>query len=325
MLDHSSRDLSRAVLHTLAYADIFDYPLTGREIHHYLTAISAPLDAVVRTLQEQRLFTRTGDYYTLAGRVEIVSIRAEREARSRQLMPRALQYGRILGALPYVRMVALTGSLAVSNVSKNQDFDYMLVTAPGRVWMARAFALAFNRFTRLKGYTLCPNLLLSENALAWPVHDLYSARELCQMIPITGFDVYSKLMQMNQWVASFLPNAYMGSKSLLLENSQEHTPSGRPAFQRFLEILMRCKLGDRFEAWEMNRKVARFSRQQGFGEETIFNAEVCQGNFDHHGSWTRQALERRLTEFELAIAPAVPGGEIAGYQSPKTATGAHRS
>src|SRR5574341_558430 len=64
--------------------------------------------------------------------------------------------------------------VAVMNVSNPADFDYMLIAAPGRVWTARAFALAFNRLTRLRGDTLCPNLILSETALEWPVHDLYS-------------------------------------------------------------------------------------------------------------------------------------------------------
>jgi hypothetical protein len=46
----------------------------------------------------------------------------------------------------------------------------------------------------------------------------------------------------------------------------------------------------------MNRKIQRFSKQKGFGEETIFNADLCQGNFDHHGKWTREALQHRVNK-----------------------------
>jgi hypothetical protein len=294
MLDNSLTNLSRAALQTVAYADIFDYPLTALEIHRYLTGVRAPVEAVNRALEEDRLFVRIGDYFTLPGREGIVSIRIQREARSRKLLRRAIQFGRILGALPYIRMVALTGSLAVLNVSKLVDFDYMLVTAHGRLWTARAFALAFNRLTRLQGFTLCPNLIITESMLEWPVHDLYSARELCQMIPIVGLDVYSRLMQANQWVESFLPNAFMNSDGLP-PKPQERSP----ALQSLLELPLRGVLGNRLEAWEMNHKIARFTRQHGYGEETVFNADVCQGNFDHHRSWTYEALEKRLAEFEL--------------------------
>jgi hypothetical protein len=314
MLDNSPTKLSRAALHTLAYADIFDYPLTALEIHRYLTGVRAPVEVVNRALEEDRLFVRIGDYFTLPGREEIVSIRIQREARSRKLMRRAIQYGRILGALPYIRMVALTGSLAVLNVSNVVDFDYMLVTARGRLWTARAFALAFNRLTRLQGYTLCPNLIISENALEWPLHDLYSARELCQMIPIVGLDVYSRLMQANQWVFSFLPNAFMESNSLLLKNLQEQAP----ALQSLFEFPLRGNTGDRLETWEMNRKIARFARQYGYGEETIFNADVCQGNFDHHRSWTYEALEKRLQQYVIASDGQVAAERHTGVETERS-------
>ena len=306
--------LSEAILHTVAYSDIFDYPLTALEVHQYLTGVRASFEEVAQALEEGPV-TRTGDYFTLPGREELVSIRVEREALSHQLFPRAIRYGRVLGALPYIRMVALTGSLAVLNISESADFDYMLVAARGRVWTARAFALAFNRLTRLRGHTICPNLIISETALAWPLHDLYSARELYQMIPVTGLDVYNRFLNANHWAKEFLPNAFLESNSLLFENQQELAP----ALQSLMEFPLHGKLGDRFEKWEMDRKIARFQKQAGYGDETVFTAEICQGNFHHHRSSTREEFEHKLS----ALA-AVPGGEVALTQSPGTAIGAHR-
>jgi hypothetical protein len=174
--------------------------------------------------------------------------------------------------------------------------------------------LLLNRFTRVLGHTLCPNLIVSENAMAWSAHDLYSARELCQMIPITGMDVYRKLMKVNDWTKDFLPNAFLESGNLLPMPQKQAS-----ALQKTLELPLRGKLGDHMEHWEMNRKIARFSRQVGFGEETVFNADVCQGNFDHHKQWTQELFENKLS----ALA-AVPGGELVGEQSPRTAIGTHR-
>ena len=291
MLDSFFDKLSRAVVQTVAYSDIFDYPLTAREIHRYLAGVNASFEEVVQALEEG-FFTRTGDYFTLPGREEICSIRIQREARSRELLPHAIKYGRILGALPYIRMVALTGSLAVSNISKAADFDYMLVTAPGRVWTARAFSLLFNRFVHLFGHTICPNLIVSETALEWPLHDLYSARELCQMIPITGMGVYQRLMKANEWAKEFLPNVDITKTSEVSETSE---------VWKVLELPLRGKMGDRFEQWEMDRKIARFSKQEGFGEETVFNTEVCQGNFHHHRKWTQEVFEEKLSALEKEV------------------------
>lgn len=284
----ASISLARAILEALTYSDIFDYPLRFDELHRYLPvrADAEELSVTVDSMREQVEYQ--DGFYFLTGRDEIVEIRKQRGTRSRKLLPIALRYGRILGSLPFIRMVALTGSLAVLNISKNADFDYMLVTAKGRVWTARAFALLFNRFVRPFGHTICPNLIVSESALGWPLHDLYSARELIQMIPISGMDVYREVIEGNSWVKEILPN-----RSYDFSRAKTATEVAT-TIKYFLEFPLRNNLGNRFESWEMTRKIARFSQQPGFGEETVFTADVCQGNFHHHRKWTREIFEERL-------------------------------
>ena len=289
MLHNTRNTLSEAILQTVTYSDIFDYPLSVHEIHRYLTGVRVSLEQIHAELHSNSILMQVGKYYFLPGRQKIVEIRRQRETRSKQLLPIALRYARILGKLPFIRMVALTGSLAVLNISDDEDFDYMLITAPGRLWTARAFALLFNRFVRLFGHTICPNLILSENRLAWSKHDLYSAHELCQMIPIVGMDLYQRLMRANAWAEDYLPNAFLESNSL---SSGSQQPAS--VLQNAFELPLRGKLGDHFEQWEMNRKIARLSVQEGFGDETIFNEDICQGNFDHHGRSTRETLQQRL-------------------------------
>jgi hypothetical protein len=291
MPERFSTELSEAVFQAIVYSDVFDFPLTVREVHRYLPWISASYDDVYQALRADSRFISHGNYFHLAGRQNLVSMREQRAGRSKKLLPYALHYGRILGSLPFVRMVALTGSLAVMNISRDVDFDYMLVTQPGRLWTARAFVLLFNRFTKRFGHTICPNLIVSQNCLQWHQQDLYSAHEFCQMIPITGMDSYRKLIKANDWIKDFLPNAYVETNDLPLEKSSR--------FQKLLEFPLHGRLGNRFEQWEMDRKIARFSKQEGFGEETIFSADMCQGNFDHHRRWTEVQLEQRISKFEV--------------------------
>ncbi len=225
-------------------------------------------------------------YYFLAGRSEVVDIRKRREENSRKAFRRAMFYGRILGSLPFIRMVALTGSLAMLNLSKNKDMDYMLAAKPGRVWTVRAFALLLARVTRSFGDVICPNVIVSEHALEWTERNLYTAREFAQMIPISGEDVFRRLRVVNRWVEDVLPNHVILSEAKDL--------SGGNAIQLVLEFLLNSKLGSLFEFWEMNRKIARFQKQAGYGVETNFSPDVCQGNFDHHGLWTLKAYNERL-------------------------------
>lgn len=281
--------LERAILEALAYSDIFDFPLRLDELHRYLPARAAMDELSNALFSLDGRVGRKEDFYFLEEREAIVEIRKGREARAKRLLPIALKYGRLLGSFPFVRMAALTGSLAVGNPSGEADFDYMLVAAPGRLWTARAFAVTFGRIMRPFGHVICVNLLISEDALLWNRQDLYTARELYQMMPITGADVYRRLMAANRWTDKFLPNALTDSGGL--PPTFEKQPS---AWQNLLELPLRGRLGNRLEKWLMKLQMRRIARRPGFGEETIFTTDLCQGNFDHHRRRTREIFQAKL-------------------------------
>ncbi len=298
--------IERAILETLAYSDVFDYPLKLDELHRFLTR-PALLEELTECLSESNFVEFKDGFHFIKGRADIVSLRLYRERISNKSFARALRYGRILGNLPFIRMVALTGSLALRNCNETGDYDYMLVAKAGRVWLARAFALALNRIARPFGETLCPNLIVSERTLEWTARNLYSAREICQMIPISGEDVYHRLRVANLWVNEFLPNT--GSVTFMSPSAAERHKC-RPT-QILLEFPLGGRAGNLLESWEMTRKIARFTNQEGFGLETTFTADICQGNFDHHGSWTMQKYHERL--FALS-----GGSSSEAYRDPKS-------
>ena len=285
--------LERAVLETLAYSDIYDHPLTLDELHRFLT-VSTSKEEVHACVAKMDCVVSRHDVYFLADRSDILEIRGRRVENSRPAFNRAYFYGRILGSLPFVRMVALTGSLAMLNLSKNKDMDYMLVAKPGRVWTARAFALLFGRLARFLGDVICPNVIISEHALEWRARNIYTAREFAQMIPISGLDVFDQLRTANLWVKDYLPNLPQD-----FDSSRSKGKESASVFQVLIEYLLGRKLGEMFESWEMSRKITRFKNQKGYGVETNFSADVCQGNFDHHGSWTLKAFEERLKDLSL--------------------------
>jgi hypothetical protein len=233
------------------------------------------------------LVSTESGFYFLAHRHEIVKTRIEREKNSRAAFQRACRYGAILGSLPFVRMVTLTGSLAMLNLSRDADMDYMLVTQPGRLWLARAFAVLFGRLMRVTGDRICVNLLVSESALEWHPRDLYSAREMCQMIPLADKNVYYRLLAANAWIKSFLPNA---------DSEPALTPKARPTsfFQKWLEFPLIGKVGDALESWAMRLQLNKIILTYGTGNEVNFSADLCQGNFHDHRRGTEESLNERL-------------------------------
>lgn len=286
----SSVDMvSRAVLETLAYSDIFDHPLTIEELQRYLTVPAETTDVLSAVANLHGRVSESSGYYFLAGRDEIVPLRKEREMRSAPLFTRAIRYGGMLGRFPYIRMVALTGSLAMRNVSANSDMDYLLVTQSHRLWTARAFAVMFGRLIRPLGDRLCSNIVISESAMSWLHRDLYSARELCQMVPVSGAYVYQRFRSENSWTAEFLPNA--------IETRVNETRVGykKPESRIPSQYLITSQI----ETMAMRLQMKVISRRTNFSDETIFGPEVCQANFDQHRRRTREMYEKKLAELGI--------------------------
>jgi hypothetical protein len=278
-----------SVFHTLAYADVFDYPLTAEEIYRYLTSMKASREEISRVLADETLFARVDEYFTLRGREEIVKTRKRRAEISARLWLKAARYGRIIAMLPLVRMVAVTGSLAMNNTDEGKDVDYMIVTAPNHLWTCRALSLLVARLARVEGVNLCPNYLITTNALDLQERSLYVAHELAQMIPLSGMEIYREIRRLNVWIYDYLPNALM----------EPEMPQGmKPAenysfFQKISEIPFRFPFAKWLEKWEMNRKIPRLTREQSSSFESYFSADVCKGHIDRHGENVVTALAVR--------------------------------
>ena len=285
----------RSVFYTLAYADVFDYPLTAHEVYRYLPAANASFEEVNQALADESLFSKIEDYYTLRGREEIVETRNRRAEIAGQLWPKAARYGRIIAMLPFVQMVAVTGSLAMNNTDEGKDIDYMIVTAPNHLWTTRALTLLVARFAKLEGVNLCPNYLVTTNVLELNERSLYVAHELAQMIPLSGVEIYDEIRRLNGWMANYLPNSLMAPEMPDCVKLMQQ----RSVIQNVLEILFRLPFGNWFEKWEIDRKIARLTREQSSSFESYFSADVCKGHIDGHQQKTENAVQEKLKRIVL--------------------------
>ncbi len=298
VLNVGEGDLRAAILCTLAYADVFDYPLTTVEVHRYLIGCQASQSEVLAALESMAgsHVSVIGRLWALPGRKEIIGLRCKREAQAEILWPLSLKYGRRIADLPFVRMVAVTGALAADNVEPDADLDYLIVTRPGYLWVTRAMILAIDQATNASQARICPNFILAESHLALDDRDLFTAQELARMIPISGMDVYDAMRAQNRWTDAFLPNAQGAPREVTAGISSQ----GR--LKSASEALLASQPTRWLEQWEMRRKIAKFNRQENMNSETRFSADFCKGHFDGHKQRTMEAFQVRLQSIDLAVA-----------------------
>lgn len=300
-VSHTTVRLDDAILRTLIYADVFDFPLTEREIHHFLIGVQADLGAVSAALATSPHLhehtTHVNGYVTLRGGEATADARHRHDQASATLWPQAVWYGMLLAHLPFVRLVAITGSLAMRNAyHDHDDIDYMIVTAPGRVWLTRLLVVIVVRWARLNKVDLCPNYVLAETALAQDRCDLFMAHELAQMIPVAGKPLYDAMRAANRWADDLLPNA---SEPFYPE--ADHAPRGvGRVLQRAAEVVLSTPIGDILERWEYRRKLRKFAQQtQDPRSMAKLDDQQVKGHFNDHGLRIMDQYYARLADFGL--------------------------
>lgn len=293
--------MGEAVYATVGYADVFDMPIELTHLHRYLISKDASLTETSMAVDE--LVTtghlgRRGDVIYLAGRSEVLDIYDERIVRAASMWSEAEVWGHRIGRVPFVRMVAVTGGLAVDSVADHDDIDFFIVTKPGRLWLTRLMIIALGRIADRDDIDLCPNFIVSDTAIEMSVRSVYVARELAQMVVIVGDDECQAVRQVNDWLFDFLPNAS-------IEGDRSHLTSHRPSWlQRGLERLLLLSPFARLERWEMERKIAKLTNvasrrpEVGAPDESSFSPDVCKGHMVGNAAGIDSAWNQRMSTFD---------------------------
>ncbi len=294
----SRLEVREAVVATVAYADVFDMPIDVPRLHRFLVGCSAGASEVVSAvgeLVESGQLGRRGDIVHLPNRAEVLGVHDERTERAEKMWGEAQRWGQRIARLPFVRMVAVTGGLAVDSVADHDDIDYFIITAPTRLWLTRFMMVGLVKLAERDDIELCPNYIVSERALEFDDKALYVARELAQMVPIVGADRCTDLRRRNSWMFDFLPNA-------TIEGDRSRVAEVEPSTAtRVLEAVIRRPIFDRLERWEMDRKVLRLQQvrsrrsEVGAPDESSFSPDVCKGHIVGNAAGIDEAWRDRLT------------------------------
>jgi len=192
---------------------MFDYPLTREEITKYLSqkASQKQVETILKT-QINKIQSKKRFYY-LKNRSDIVATRVSREQFSKQKLNRALKFNIILKLIPSVKLIAITGALAVGNSTKNDDIDFMIISSKKTLWTTRMLANLLlwpwkrTPNSRVQSGKACLNIFLDERDLKIKDQNLYTAHEIAQIRVIYDKEnTYIRFIKENKWLQKYLPN-----------------------------------------------------------------------------------------------------------------------
>jgi len=228
------------ILATLAYFDLFNYPLTRVEIYLFLQNKYEYdfFDGALESLLLSGDIFLFDKFYTLHNDHYLVVRRLTGNKKADELIKIALRVGELLIRFPYVRGIAISGSLSKNYADEKSDIDLFIITAKNRLWIARTLMHCLKKLTFLvkKEDYFCMNYYIDEQQLEIPEKSIYTAIEVGTLIPLQGDVTFEKFYAANLWIKNFIPNKIM------------RVSSARPvkafAFKSFTEWLLNNRIGN---------------------------------------------------------------------------------
>jgi len=291
--------VKRDILAALCYFDIFDYPITQLEISHFIRN-SYRLDEIaagLHSLTVEQWIYKFGDLYTLQNDYDVITRRKKGNVKARQMLVTAKKVASILSSFPFVKGVAVSGSLSKNFADEDSDIDFFIITEKNKLWLARTILMAFRRLTILfrKQHWLCLNYFIDETLLEIEEKNIYTAIELATLLPFRGITTFHKFFRENQWTQMYLPNHIL--RVSYVEESKN------PVLKQFFEFLFRNRLGNLLDSIFMRWTSFRFNKRIKNGIETSKGYLMDLKISKHYAKHNPDQLQKKITEtYERKIA-----------------------
>jgi predicted nucleotidyltransferase len=192
----------------------------------------------LRSMMIDRLLYKFDKYYTLKNDYFLIERRKKGNAKAAEMIAIAGKVGDLLIRFPYVRGVAISGSLSKNFADDDSDIDLFIITAKNRLWIARTIMHCFKKLTFLfkKEHYFCMNYYIDEQDLLIHEKNIYTATEIATLMPLHGEVAFEQFYKINSWTRDYLPN-----RCLRLATAK---PVKKSLVKKFIEVLFSNRIGN---------------------------------------------------------------------------------
>jgi len=315
--------LEKSILATLVYYDVLGRPITGWEVFKYLirnkesltsNKLEISLPIILETLENSselaKLISQKNGFYFLTGCQKTVKQRIERQKIADQKWKKTKRMVKLLQLIPFIRLVVVSGSLAMDNPKKESDIDLLIVTRTGRIWTCRGLTTLFihclgqRRHGLLTKDRFCLNHYLTDQSLKIPSASLYNAQTYAHLVPMweseeSNVPKYKQFQKTNQWIGDYLVFYPQSQQGYL----RQIKPNQSFAFSRRLrEFILDGKVGDALEFILRKVQAKRISQDAltyQSGGRVVFNDQQLEFHPDSPEKGILEKYNQKMKELGL--------------------------
>ncbi len=240
--------MRRSILRTLAYYDIFSYPLTAEEIYLNLGVNHTSPEEIkkeLESLSSEHIVFCKGEFFQLKNDDTSISRRQAGNKLAEKRLKTARRVSGFISRFPFIRGILLSGSISKGFMEEDADIDYFVITHPNRVWFSRFILMVFKKLFLLNSKkNFCINYFVDTEHLEIEEKNIFTATEIVTLLPTFGVNIYEEFYNKNLWVKQFYPNFPMRETSEVIDRKYGIIKSP-------LEKILGYRMGDKFDDFAM--------------------------------------------------------------------------
>ena len=206
-----------SIIKTLKYFDLHNHPLTLLEVQRFLLsdgwAKRPRLDEIFNDLEDligEKVVVEENGFFALYGRQELFEKRYRAYPIYFARIFKTARVVKILRYVPFVRGIAVSGSLAGMYSNEQSDIDFLVIVRKNRIWLARLFlsavtqALGVRRHGENISNRICLNHYVAEDCILENDRTTYSAVEYASLLCLFNPAVLDDFLKKQIWLGNFL-------------------------------------------------------------------------------------------------------------------------
>jgi len=294
-------DCELAIIKVVAYYDVFNYPVTKKEILENLgdAVFESTFESSLNSLIQKNIIKTQDDFYfTQQFDTKFIKQRLEANQLAQLMLPIAKKHGAIISKFPFIKAVFISGGLSKNYFHQQSDIDYFIITTKNKLWLCRTvFMLYYKLLSKEKKEFFCLNYFISEADLTIPDRNQFVATEIATLMPMVNHPLYIQFLDANDWYKSFFPQ-------MPIRSSQESISLKKYAVKSFIEYLFSGFIGDKVDDMLLRltlkhwRKKFSHMKQEDFELQIRSRKHVCK---HHTKGYQNKVLENWQTTIDVML------------------------
>lgn len=235
------RGNSREILNPLVYFNIFNHPLKISELAALHSLSIDELELQIDPLIKQGICFSENGFYGLNENIQDQIVeRNKKEVLAQKYFDRLKLYTKLIKSFPFVKGVAISGSLSKGVMHEKGDIDYFIITAKNRLWVCRTLLIIFKKTILLNSRKyFCVNYFIDETNLEIKDRNIFTAVEITHLLPVFNSSLFERFRSKNAWTNEYFQNF----KNPIPVNCFE----GNSIVKKSTETLLSGKFGEKLD------------------------------------------------------------------------------